>query len=308
MFADLMAFPFSQDKLMNKEPGLVADPALSLFAYIQATSVPPPIVEFTKVVDEHRWFRALVASAGITARVDYGLQNPPIDLDQERTRSLAEEGVRFMAISYFKENRYGGGFYVPDVKLSKDGEQLLVWMSDAGMVLDLSHAGHKTAHNALRFINRNRLPLRVVATHSACFDVYAHLRNLPDEILIDIVLQGGVIGLPTMTWLLDADDNTLEPLFTHIAHLLGLVGEDHIVIGSDGVYAPMDEAKDRARFAQMSRALDPDGTIFHARLPEECSLIHGANRMSVLHERIAHEFSPDIAEKITSRNLIRSFA
>lgn len=304
MYADFMAFPFPQHVLMRKDTGLVAHPVLREFAYLQATSVPPFITEFGMALAEHRRFSVLVAEAQITARVEYGLQNPPEDLDDATVRILSNEGVSYMALSYFKENKYGGGFHTPDAPLTDFGKQLISWMNSAGMTLDLSHAGHRTAREAMKYVDVHEPLLKVVATHSACHGVYSHLRNLPDDVLVGITQRGGIIGLPTVSWLLDDKDNSLEPFFAHLAYIVDLVGEANVAIGSDGVYAEANEAEDNARFAMMSAKLDPDGTIFGARLPEECPLIHSPNRMEMLFAMLADRFSPSIAEKVTSTNLL----
>jgi microsomal dipeptidase-like Zn-dependent dipeptidase len=264
------------------------------------------VTDFKKVLAEHRWFKAQIERVGLERNVQYGLQNPPAGLTREQVFLLTQEGVKFMCLSYFTENEYGGGFHAPDAKLTTKGENLIASMVDAGIVIDLSHAGHQTARDALKRLERYGVRGSVVATHSACHDMYPHLRNLPDDVLLRITDQDGldgIVGLPTMTWLLSGDDNTMEPFMRHLEHLINLVGETKVAIGSDGVYAAMDAQEEAVRFAFMNATLDPDGTIFHARLPEECSDIHGPERMRVLYHQIAKRLGATIAYNVTSLNL-----
>jgi microsomal dipeptidase-like Zn-dependent dipeptidase len=306
MYADFMGFPFPQHLLMRHTEGLTVHPCAHELAFLHATSVPPTLTDFTRVITEHRWFKAQIERVGLGAKMQYGLQNPPTGLTHKQAFQLADEGVKFMCLSYFEENEYGGGFHTPDAGLTAAGEKLIASMVDAGIVIDLSHAGHQTARDALDLLECHAVRGSVVATHSACFATYPHLRNLPDDVLRRIADRDGldgIVGLPTMTWLLDADDNTIEPFMQHLEHLIDLVGETQVAIGSDGVYATMDKLDEAERFAFMNAKLDPTGAVFHARLPEECSDIHGPERMRTLYHRIAKRFGTTIAYGVTSLNL-----
>jgi len=306
MYADFMGFPFPQHLLMQHTKGLDVHPCMRELTFFHATSVPPPVTDFEKVLAEHRWFKTQIERVGLERNVQYGLQNPPEGLIRSRVFELAHEGIKFMCLSYFAENAYGGGFNTPDAGLTAKGVSLIASMVDAGMVIDLSHVGHQTARDALDLLEHYGIRGSVVATHSACHKVHPHLRNLPDDILRRITDRNGLdgmVGLPTQTWLLSWDDNTLEPFMRHLEHLINLVGETQVAIGSDGVYAAMDEREEAERFAFMNTTLDPDGTIFHARLPEECPDIHGPERMRVLYHQIAKRFGVTIAYNVTSLNL-----
>lgn len=306
MYADFMGFPFPQHLLMRHTNGLAVHPCMRELTFLHTTSVPPMVTDFARVIEEHRWFKAQIERVGLEGNMQYGLQNPPLRLTRTQVFELAHEGVKFMCLSYFKENEYGGGFYTPDAGLTTKGENLIASMIDAGIVIDLSHAGHQTARNALDLIEHHAVRGSVVATHSACFSLYPHLRNLPDDVLLRITNRDGLdgmVGLPTQTWLLSQSDDTLEPFMRHLEHLIDLVGETQVAIGSDGIYAAMAEQEEAERFAFMNAKLDPTGTIFRARLPEECPDIHGPERMHVLYHRIAKRFGSTIAYNVTSLNL-----
>lgn len=306
-YADFLGFPFSQHLLMANTENMEVDPAIHDLVFLHATSAPPPFTDFDKVIKAHRWFKAQIDRVNLSAVTCYGLQNPPSDLTPKRVKQLADEDISIMCLAYKGENQYGGGFHTPEVPLSEKGKSLIMNMIKEDIIIDLSHAGHRTARNALDFIKTLGEHNCVVATHSGCYSQYAHLRNLPDDVLAGIADLGGIIGLPTITWLLSAEDNSLEPFMQHLEHLIEVVGMEQIAIGSDGVYATMDKEEEDSRFLSMNKMFDPDGTIFNARLPEECEDIHGPRRMHILSERIAERFGNEASSLITSKNLLSRF-
>lgn len=302
-YTDFLCFPFPQHSLAQKSENMEVDPAIHDLVFLHATSA-PPITDFTEVIKAHRWFKAQIDRVNLSESTNYGLQNPPSDITPMRVRQLAEEGIRFMCLAYTNENEYGGGFNTPEVPLSEKGKTLIACMLEEDIVVDLSHAGHRTARNALDFIYKQGRNNSVVATHSACYSKHKHLRNLPDDVLSGIADLDGIIGLSTITWLLSADDNSLEPFMQHLEHLMHVVGIEQIAVGSDSVYLTMNKEEECSRFEFLNKMLDPTGTVFNARLPEECDDIHGPQRMHILSERITERFGEYASSLITSKNLL----
>jgi len=214
-----------------------------------------------------------------------------------------------MTLSYEMESVYGGGFATSGAHLTKRGEQFLEDMSEVGLVLDLSHAGHQTARDALKYIRTHHLPLKVVATHTACHAVYGHKRNLPDDILAGIADRDGIVGIVTGTWMLDASGNTLHPFMAHVAHAIDLIGSRHVAVGSDGVYQKLDAEEEQKRFAIMKERIDARGN-FNARYPEHPIDLNGPDRMSrVADELLIQKWLPfEAAKAIVGENLIRFFS
>ena len=182
-------------------------------------------------------------------------------------------------------------------------------MATVGMVLDLSHAGHETARDALKYIRTRNLPLRVVATHTACYAVHRHKRNLPDDVLAGIADRGGVVGIVTGTWMLDAEDNTLRPFMAHVAHAVNLLGSSHVAIGSDGVYQKLNEGEEQKRFTIMKEKLDARGN-FNARYPEHPLELNGSNRLSMVANELLmqNNLSLETVKDIVGGNLFRLFS
>jgi microsomal dipeptidase-like Zn-dependent dipeptidase len=305
-YADFLGFPFSQHLLMANAENMEVDQAIHDLVFLHTTSS-PPFTDFDKVIKSHRWFKQQIDRVNLSEVTCYGLQNPPSGLTPSRVKQLADEDVMIMSLAYTNENEYGGGFNTPNVPLSEKGKALIANMIKEDIVVDLSHAGHQTARDALAFINTLGESKCVVATHTACYAKYPHLRNFPDDILRGIAELGGIVGLPSVTWLLSETDNSLEPFMQHLEHLIEVVGVEQVAIGSDGVYAVMDKEEEISRFSSLSKMLDPNGDIFHARLPEECEDIHGPYRMHILSERITERFGNEASSMITLNNLLLWF-
>jgi len=305
--ADFMAFPFSQADLLNRTPNLEIDDYLFGIDLIHVTSAPPIAARATvrEILDDHVWFRDTMEESILCGEVLYGLQHPPLDATEKDLVMLHEEGIDICGIAYDTANIFGGGFLSPNAPLTDEGRTLLRQLATAGIIIDLSHAGHQTARDVLKYLEYSSFSSQVVATHSACHAVYPHLRNLPDDVLKKIAEHDGVVGLPAVTWLLHAADNTLEPFFTHLDHLINIVGEHGVCIGSDGGYYRMPSALEELRLhILMTETLDPDGTKFGARLPNDAEEIHGPHRLFALAERIADRYSSRIAELVVGENLL----
>lgn len=70
------------------------------------------------------------------------------------------------------------------------GESVVKRLNDLGVIIDLSHAGEKTFYDVLKVTTKP-----VMATHSNCYELVPHPRNLKDEQIRAIKENDGVIGL-----------------------------------------------------------------------------------------------------------------
>jgi hypothetical protein len=151
----------------------------------------------------------------------FGMQHAPEGMTQANMGEWRAARMQFMALA----GADSGG-------LTDYGRKLVEWMAENGIILDLSHASHQAAREALEFVRQN-LPLNVMASNSGCSAIFSHPRNLPDDILAGIVNQGGYVGIPISASLLaqEGDDPHLA-LIRHIAHAIGVCGPDNVGIGS----------------------------------------------------------------------------
>jgi len=214
-YADSMAFIGLQGQPPTFD--LSCRPRLSL---AHLTSVPPFLKKYEDALNMHNSFRNIAlrnlgvheirTSADVSGNPGsmgllFGLQHAPEKLTVLRVRQLSELGVRSMAIAYDEPNEYGSGFKNPKGELTKCGENLIRWLGRYGIILDLSHAGHETAVNAMSLILRERLPTKVMASHSGCFSIFRHPRNLMNQSIRAIRVLDGYIGIPLITFLISKE-------------------------------------------------------------------------------------------------------
>lgn len=166
-------------------------------------------------------------------------------------------GVRWMLLAYNRSNRLGGGCMDDDQGLTAYGRQIIDEMARVGMVLCCSHAGYRTAREAIEYSHNP-----VIFSHSNPSAVYPHVRNISDELMIACARRGGVVNINGVGMFLGQDehgepDSSTETLLRHIDYSANLIGPEHVGLGLDYVFdlSELQEylQKDSARFpAQMS--------------------------------------------------------
>lgn len=238
-------------------------------------------------------------------KVVLGLQNAPEYCLSRTTMGLLQEfGVRIVQIAYKDQNEYGGGFAWPAMGLTDHGRILIRVMGQCGMILDLSHAGHQTARDALKFIREEGVRVSVCITHTGCYSVYPHIRNLPDDVLKGVAELGGVVGIYGLTFGLDRTENDWLAVFRHICQAERLAGKEAVCIGSDIPYNAVSAKKDFERFEMMRAKFDADG-LLNARYPDYVTDLLGPNKMAWLSKELLTEESDDLNGKnICGRNFL----
>jgi membrane dipeptidase len=163
-------------------------------------------------------------------------------------------GVRWMLLAYNRNNRVGGGCQDEDGGLTAFGRNVIAEMERVGMVLCLSHTGHRTVRDALAVATRP-----VIFSHSNPSAVHAHPRNIPDELIRACAATGGVVGINGVGNFLGRidghDDIRSETFARHVDHVVQLVGPKHVSIALDYVF---DLGELEAYFEQMKHTFPPE--------------------------------------------------
>jgi membrane dipeptidase len=143
-------------------------------------------------------------------------------------RMYYDLGVRWMLIAYNKANAAGGGCMETDDGLTSFGRTVISKMNEVGMVLCCTHAGYRTAREA---IDHSSAP--VIFSHSNPLGAFNHPRNIPDDLIKACAARGGVIGINGIGLFLGQNDAGADNVVRHIEYVVNLVGDEHVGISTD---------------------------------------------------------------------------
>ena len=157
-------------------------------------------------------------------------EDEPLDKAFERFDAFADvERILYVSLTWNHENRFGGG-NSSTIGLKADGEQLLQYLDNKRVTIDLSHTSDQLAADILSYIDKKSLQIIPIASHSNFRAITNVARNLPDHIAREIIRRGGLIGINFVRRFIG--DNPCDFL-SHIAHGLKLCGEDSLCFGAD---------------------------------------------------------------------------
>ena len=162
--------------------------------------------------------------------------------DVDRFYSL---GQRVSQLTY-DDNAIGGGSTDPrDPGLTEYGARIIARMNTLGMAVDVSHCSDRTTLDALCV---SRKPALV--THSNCRAlVPGSARCKTDDAIRLLASKGGVMGITMVRNFVQASGGaTIENVLDHIDHVAGLVGVEHVGIGSDVDLDGRDARRSRKKF------------------------------------------------------------
>ena len=163
-----------------------------------------------------------------------GWQNMRVIEDKlHRIAIFKRLGVSVMQLTYNNRNFIGDGCLEPeDSGLSLFGRRVVRAMNEAGVAIDLSHVGERTA---LQAAQRSVCP--VFLTHANAHSVVAMPRNKSDALMQAVAATGGTVGASIygpMCWDRDpAHQPSLADFLRHLEHIVSVVGIDHVSIGTD---------------------------------------------------------------------------
>jgi membrane dipeptidase len=172
--------------------------------------------------------------------------------DLDRIAKMKKDGVMTLQLTYNNGNLAGDGSLEPRLGgLTKLGKATIERIEAEKVLLDLSHGGARTMAEAAAFAKR---PL--VISHTGARALTDHPRNSSDETMKAVADKGGVVGVYFMPFLtLDSHPKGAD-LLRHVEHVLNVVGEDHIGIGTDNGVLPTtldDATKERLKAWQLQR-------------------------------------------------------
>lgn len=178
-------------------------------------------------------------SSGRTAII-LGLQNPlPVEDDLGLVEVLHALGIRVMQLAYNNQSLLGCGWQeAEDSGLTRMGREVVREMNRLGMLIDLSHAGERTA---LDVIAASARPAAV--THATPAFWRPGKRQVSERLLRALAESGGMLGLSLYPHhLRDGSATTLAAFCEMAARTADMIGVQRLGIGSDLCQDQPDEA------------------------------------------------------------------
>ncbi len=317
-YADSMAFlaPQGREPIFN----LGKRPQLDL---AHLTSVPSiaEMRDFETALGAHQTFRDRAWSNQRTHEVlfkeyldrsdsmglVFGIQQPLDNLTLTGVQALAAEGIRFMGIAYDAASEYGGGF-LSKGGLTRKGCDLIGWMGECGIVLDLSHVNHQTAHEVLYFIRQEKLPVKVAVTHTSSYQEFKHPRNIDVLTLCGIAKQEGYVGIfLTSFFLCEEGYDSLFEAVHHLIRTMKVMGADKVGVGSNCPHVNMStkEADENFRRMRMIGTGGRLGEYFPDRAPAIIEL--GSEMFPVIRQALLAQGLTTIAADSLCGDNFRNF-
>lgn len=195
----------------------------------------------------------------------------------------------YISLTHFPENRFCGGNATPGVGLKEDGKELLRYLSGKKIAVDLSHTSDDSAHDILNCITQYRLDIPIIASHSNFRTVTDHARNLPDELVQEVIKRRGLIGLNFVAEFIGK--RGVQDYLRQINYALKIGAEKALCLGADFFHT-----------ADGVKALGlPSGyQFFHQGFDSSACYPSFVDLL----EQKGH-VSSDVVQDITSQNVIR---
>jgi membrane dipeptidase len=184
-------------------------------------------------------------------------------------RCLYDLGVRYMTLTHSETLDWADSATDAPKShgLSPFGEQVVREMNRLGMLVDISHVSAETMRHALKV---TRAPL--IASHSSAYALAEHPRNVPDDVLLLVKQNGGVVMVNFFSgFVVPEAARAMKDMFAevrelqkkypdqrefrvamtqwrkehpiptgsvhhvvdHIEHIIKVAGADHVGVGSD---------------------------------------------------------------------------
>jgi len=162
-------------------------------------------------------------------------ENESIELGFSRIKNIENEisKLAYLSFTWNSANRFGGGAHTKQ-GITDDGKALLAFMNCRKIAVDLSHASDILAFDILNEIDRKNYDIPVIASHSNARAITDAVRNLPDELIREIINRDGLIGFNFVRLFLDSDG--ISGFSRHLSHFLELGAADHLCFGADFFY------------------------------------------------------------------------
>jgi membrane dipeptidase len=152
-----------------------------------------------------------------------------IGKDLLKLKTLLRLGVTSVGLTWNHANdvadgvleERGGG-------LTQFGKEVVALLNESNTWCDVSHLSEKGFWDVIEWSNHP------FASHSNCYSLCPHPRNLRNEQIKALIDRDSVIGVTFVPPFLSGQNAaTITDVLRHLEHICGLGGEDHVGFGSD---------------------------------------------------------------------------
>lgn len=156
----------------------------------------------------------------------------------DQLEELYHLGLRNILLVWNNPNRYGSGNR-GDYGLTELGKEFLNRAIDLGISIDLSHMNHKIFYDTVEVLKearRHDKDVVVMASHSNCYSLCNHPRNLDDNQILALKEFSPIIGLVSYGPFVSSNENMEElkkQYVMHIRHVKELLGVDCVAVSTD---------------------------------------------------------------------------
>jgi membrane dipeptidase len=128
----------------------------------------------------------------------------PIENDIDEINTFYDLGIRYIGLTWNHSNKIGTSARDESQSgtggLTKYGIEVVKRMDELGMLIDVSHMGENAFWDV---INNSKNP--IIASHSNCYALNPHFRNLNDDQIKAIAKSGGIIGMNFLDEFIEQD-------------------------------------------------------------------------------------------------------
>jgi len=207
-------------------------------------------------------------------------------------------GIRIAQLTYMYRNLAGCGCLEEDHGLSLFGKDLIRELNHNGIVIDLSHCGHRTTMEAIE-VSEDPTVFSHVGVRTLC----ETRRNKTDDELKFVAEGGGVVGVVAFPTFLASNDATIADWFRHVDYLVDLLGPDHVAIGTDFVDGQPEGFADRGFFRNLTD--EDQNPPWPWIYPEGLSSV--ADFPNITTGLIDRGYDKETIEKVLGGNLLRVY-
>ncbi|XP_051163752.1 dipeptidase 1-like [Leptopilina boulardi] len=231
-------------------------------------------------------------------------------------RSFHLLGARYMTLTHKCNTPWADSSSVEDPNedvpmdfhsdgLSEFGKAVVKELNRLGMLVDLSHVSIRTMKDALAV---TKAP--VIFSHSAARSLCNSSNNVPDDVLRNLSLNGGLVMVSFDSAHLSCGDKaSLFDVIAHINHIRNTAGVNHVGFGAgyDGILSPPTELPDVSGYPLLLAELTRDRRWSASDIKK----LVGGNLLRILTEVENHALTlsnQSPAEEWINQNLIKDTA